>query len=268
LPEGPEVKIIAESLAENISGLYLHSYEILSGRYKKKGDPSGFSTLSNLLPLRIIGAGCHGKFIFIILEDNSSIWCTLGMTGGWKQELDSHSRVKFCTSGRDFYFSDVRNFGTLKFTQLKQDLISKLESLGPDMLSDDVDGEIFSERIKRKKRKTIVEALMDQSIIAGVGNYLKSESLYYAKISPHRTCDSLSAEELIKLNKAIKTVIRASYLSGGATINSYSDFNGKIGEYSRRFAVYDQESDPEGRKVLKEKTKDQRSTFWVPEFQS
>lgn len=268
MPEGPEVKRIAESLAENISGLYLHSYEILSGRYKKKGDPSGFSILASLLPLRIVGAGCHGKFIFIILEDNSSIWCTLGMTGSWKRDLDNHSRIKFSTSGQDFYFSDIRNFGTLKFTQHKQDLISKLESLGPDMLSEDVDCDNFSKRIKAKKGKTIVEALMDQSVVAGVGNYLKSESLYYAKISPHRTCDSLSDEDLGRLNKVIKKVIRVSYLSGGATINSYSDFNGKIGEYSRRFAVYNQESDPEGRDVLKEKTKDKRSTFWVPDFQS
>ena len=267
MPEGPEVKRITESLARSIGGTVLNSFQILSGRYHNKLEPHGFELLKNRLPIGIAGAGCHGKFIFIILEDNSSIWCTLGMTGGWKSKEDKHSRLKFCTSSGDVYFSDSRNFGTLRFTERKEDLISKLKSLGPDMLSQEVNDDLFLERIRKKKGKKVVEALMDQSVIAGVGNYLKSESLYYAKISPYRTCDSLSDTELKKLNSVIKKITRDSYESGGATIQSYAGFENEIGEYSRRFAVYNQKKDPEGRNVLKEKTSDKRSTFWVPEVQ-
>ena len=237
MPEGPEVKKIAESLAEKVGGRQLLSYEILGGRYQKHGPPDGFDSLHQSMPINIVGAGCHGKFIFIIFEGGASLWSTLGMTGSWSSSIKKHSRVKFILDSGEVFFSDMRNFGTLRFTPDRKILIDKISSLGPDMLSEDVSDERFSERINLCKSKTIAQAIMDQSIIAGVGNYLKSESLYYSKISPHRVCNTLSREEMSLLNRTIKKIIRDSYSSGGATIQSYKGFNGEIGEYSRRFAV-------------------------------
>ena len=267
MPEGPEVRKIAESLAERVGERDLLSYEILGGRYENHGPPEGFQELDSSLPAQIAGAGCHGKFIFLIFSGGSSLWCTLGMTGGWTRERETHSRIRFTLGDGEIFFTDSRNFGTIRFVSDRKMLIDKISSLGPDMLGEDVSDERFFERIRSCKKKSIAQAVMDQKVIAGVGNYLKAETLYRSRISPHRACDSLSGEELSRLNTSIKTIIRDSYESGGATIQSYTGFNGKIGKYSRRFAVYNQKEDPEGRKVIKEKTRDGRMTHWVPEIQ-
>ena len=108
---------------------------------------------------------------------------------------------------------------------------------------------------------------MNQKVVSGVGNYLKAEALYQAGISPHARCSEISDQRLEKLNEQIKKIIRLSYESGGATIKNYVNFNGEIGKYSRRFAVYNQQYDPDGKRVLKEKTLDGRTTYWVPEKQ-
>jgi len=219
------------------------------------------------LPLKIAGAGCHGKFIFIILENEWTIWNTLGMSGTWSGSHNKHSRVRLYLDRESIFFNDIRNFGTLKIVKGKDFLIDKLNSLGPDMLNDDVKNDDFLRRIRMCNKKTIAQAVMDQSVISGVGNYLKAESLYISKISPHRTCKSLSDQEIILLNENIKKTIRASYETGGATISTYSGFEGEIGEYSQRFLVYNQKTDPHGNTVIKEKTKDGRTTHWVPEVQ-
>ncbi len=239
----------------------------MSGRYTKS-EISGFSEFLDSLPVGVAGAGVHGKFIYLICEKEFSVWNTLGMAGSWKIEKDKHSRVQFHLSdGSSVFFNDIRNFGTLKFVKGKHFLIDKLNSLGPDMLNEDIENDLFLSRIRMCKRKTVAQAIMDQSVISGVGNYLKAESLYISKISPHRSCESLSDQEIATLNESIKKTIRASYETGGATISTYSGFEGEIGEYSQRFLVYNQKTDPHGNSVIKEKTKDGRTTHWVPEVQ-
>ena len=189
------------------------------------------------------------------------------MTGKWSYDVNNHSRVKFSLNDGDVYFSDVRNFGTLKFEKSAEKLKKKLFALGPDMLSEKISDEEFIQRIRKRKNKLICQALMDQKVISGVGNYLKAECLYYAKISPYEKCNTLTDDQLIILHTTIRQIINLSYQSGGATIKNYANLDGKIGKYSRRFAVYNQKSDPEGRVVVKEKTPDGRTTHWVPEVQ-
>jgi DNA-formamidopyrimidine glycosylase len=189
------------------------------------------------------------------------------MSGSWSGIEKKHSRIRLDLSGENVFFNDMRNFGTLKIVKGKGFLIDKLNSLGPDMLNDDIEDDMFFKRIKMCKNRTIAQAVMDQKVISGVGNYLKAEALYISKISPHRSCASLEDQELSLLNESIKKTIRASYETGGATISTYSGFDGEIGEYSRRFLVYNQKTDPHGNTVIKEKTKDGRTTHWVPDVQ-
>ena len=105
---------------------------------------------------------------------------------------------------------------------------------------------------------------MDQSVIAGVGNYVKAESLWLAKISPHRKIENLSSHEISVLNHSIQTVLRESLQNGGATLRTYKNFDGSEGQYSSRFAAYNQKKDPDGNDIVKEKTADGRTTHWVP----
>ena len=136
------------------------------------------------------------------------------------------------------------------------------------MLAEECSNEKFVNSLRRKDKKTIVEALMDQSVVSGVGNYVKAEALYLAKISPHRAVSSITNAELCDLNSAVRSVLVNSFESGGATLQSYQDFYGEVGDATQRFAVYGRKSDPEGRAIIKEQTKDGRTTHWVPAVQS
>jgi DNA-formamidopyrimidine glycosylase len=267
MPEGPEVKRISEKLSRFITGEKITSVDILSGRYLKHGPPDGFEDFARSLPATVTKVDCKGKFIYILFDNGYSMWNTLGMAGSWSPVMSKHSRLKLNLKEGSAYFNDVRNFGTVRVSNNSAKLKEKLDSLGPDMLSENVTNSMFVSRIMKKPTKTVAEAIMNQSVICGVGNYLKSESLYLARISPHRIVETLSHEEMSNLNAAIQCTIRSSYASGGATIHTFLDFDGKQGEYSRRFAVYNQKSDIAGNNVVRETTKDGRTSFWVPELQ-
>ena len=105
---------------------------------------------------------------------------------------------------------------------------------------------------------------MDQKNVSGIGNYLKAECLYDAKISPHRFCCDITTEESNRLFDSCRRIIQLSYQTGGATIKNYRKPNGKKGLYSQRFAVYNQKTAPCGNEVIKEKTLDKRTTHWCP----
>lgn len=264
MPEGPEVKTITDFLHLGYRDQKIISIKILSGRYNRKS----LTNIENInLPLTIESVRCKGKFIYFICSDDWMLFNSLGMTGSWSKEKSKHSRLEFCfDSGDKLYFADIRNFGTLKFVKGSDVLNEKLMSIGPDMLSGNVDFETFKEKLSKKDR-TISENIMDQSMVSGVGNYLKSEILYAAKISPHRKVSTLTENELEKIYKNTKDIIKFSYSTGGATIRDYYTPSGKKGGFSKKFAVYNQAKDPLGNVVIKEKTADKRTTHWVPNIQ-
>lgn len=265
MPEGAECKVIAEGLAKALSGQTIEKIEILSGRYAKKPF-DGYTELAAELPKQVIGAGCHGKFIYILLDGgDSSIWTTLGMTGQWSRHASNHTRVRLVLGdGSEVYYNDTRNFGTLKWSRGRRVLAQKLRSLGPDMLAEDVSHEKFQAALLRKPKWTLAEAVMDQGIIAGVGNYVKADSLWLARLSPHRKVDSLCQEEFESLNDSIKKVLRNAYQSHGASFKSYKGFDSEKGGYGERFLCYGKEVDDDGAEVIKEETLDGRTTWWVP----
>lgn len=265
MPEGGECKIAAESLARVMTGRKINSVEIVSGRYAKKPF-EGFDSLTADPPKRVVGVGCHGKFIYIMLDGgDSSIWSTLGMTGHWSKNPSTHTRVKLTMDDESVvYYNDTRNFGTLKWVRGAAKLAAKLKSLGPDMLSEDVSHQKFQASMLRRPKKTLAEVMMDQSIIAGVGNYVKADSLWLAALSPHRAVDSLCAEEFETLNDSIKSVLRTSYKYRGATIKSYKDFDDQVGQYGKVMLCYGRKTDEDGEEIIREETKDGRVTWWVP----
>ena len=266
MPEGPECRTVADGLNVRLSGKKITGVNVISGRYSRHGDPDGMTDFLSALPAKVVGANCHGKFIFVVLDNGWNIWCTLGMTGSWRTTQSDHSRVEVVAEDGSVFFTDMRNFGTLSFVKGVVPLMQKIGKLGPDMLVKDLTDDEFGKRIG-KSEKTIAEVVMDQSVIAGVGNYLKAECLYFAKISPHRSCNSLTDVEITALNTAIRSTIRMSYRMGGTTIKNYTNINGVVGQYSSRFAVYSQKKDPLGNPVIKEKTQDGRMTHWVPNIQ-
>ena len=267
MPEGPEVRRMALSLSKRVSGRMLVDIEVLSGRYLKK-KIEGLAEATKNLPAKINGVGVHGKFSYWIINNDYFLWTTLGMTGGWSKTRTKHSRVRFVLDDGEVFYTDMRNFGTLKFVLGRKRLISKLNKMGPDMLASDITDEDFKNRIFKKPNWEICRAIMSQDIISGVGNYVKSDALWLARIHPKKEVRSLTDKEISNLSAAIKKVLKTSYESGGATIRTYRGLNDEMGEYSQRFLVYSRKIDADGNSVIKEKTSDGRTTHWSPSRQN
>jgi formamidopyrimidine-DNA glycosylase len=109
---------------------------------------------------------------------------------------------------------------------------------------------------------------MDQKVISGVGNYIKSEALYRAGVNPYITPAEMTDSQMESLWNWIGTIIKTSYEQGGATLATYTDMDNNHGDFVFSFHVYRKESDPLGNKVIHEVTPDGRMTHWVPSIQN
>lgn len=259
-------------------GVNKHHGGSTGGRYTKK-DPEGLIELCAHMHANeflISEIDCKGKFMFWRFNPDWVMWCTYGMSGQWTtQKPDKHTSITMWTDGQDgqgllaINFRDPRHFGTVKFVHDPNGTktLKKLNSLGPDMLSDPPNEAKFRQALLRKHEKTLAEVLMDQSVVSGVGNYVKAESLYAAKLSPHRLVRDIATHEFESLRTAIIDVMQSSYKSGGATISTYRNPDGSKGEAQRRFVVYGNKTDLLGNEVIREETKDGRTTHWCPKVQ-
>ena len=135
------------------------------------------------------------------------------------------------------------------------------------MLNSDILFEDFLKILRKNNNKNITKILMNQSVISGCGNYIKSESLYRSKISPHNLIKDIDDNRLEKLFIELRNVIKESYLSQGATISTYYDVNDKKGEYKFNFLVYGRKYDNYNNEIIREKTPDGRTSHWVKQIQ-
>lgn len=275
MPEGPELRHSRDALQQFV-GLRVDDARTAGGRYATTS-PAGFVewVRTSDPDARLLDIDVKGKFMWWRLgrlhdapADRWHLFCTYGMTGGWTTLEPAHPAFVFeLEGGVRLSFDDVRHFGTLKFTRGQTALDHKLASLGPDMLAAPPGPEEFAQRILRRPRATLAEVLMDQRTVCGVGNYGKAESLWHARLSPHRQVHTLTVQEIVDLHEAVVTVLSESYALGGATIESYRDPEGKVGAATARFACYARQHDPQGCVVIPETTLDGRTTWWCPERQ-
>ena len=266
MPEGPEVKRTGLFLAKNLSGKTIVEASVLSGRYTKK-PIEGHDNLVNVMPCKFIGVGVHGKFIYMLTNEGINCYSTLGMAGNWSLKKTKHARFSFKLSdGKEIYYNDQRNFGTIAFKYGPELLKKKLAKLGPDMLAHETSEDIFINRLRTKQEWNITKALMTQSVVSGVGNYIKAEALWLAGISPVRKVKELLDVELTLLYAAIKAVMIESY-KNKSTHGAHRVFSDVQGDYSCRFLCYGRKVDAEGNEVSRMKTPDGRTTHWAPEKQ-
>lgn len=266
MPESPEVRRVYEDLRKEIGDSQVTQLQVFGGRFLKK-QPIGLNAVS--LPSRVVDGGVKGKFMWLEFETGATMWITLGMSGYWSTDPDTHAHFGIgIEDGRSVYFVDQRRFGTIKFSHDRAELTKKLASLGGDPLNDAEFTMLkFNQAILKYPNKTIVEVLMNQKVCAGVGNYIKCEVLYRSGISPHRLVKDIDLVETDKLFNWIQKVMQTSYAQGGASIRNYQRVGGEKGEFVFEFEVYAQKQDPNGNTVVREETPDGRTTHWVPEVQ-
>lgn len=295
MPEGPELARSRDYLRKMLHGKFVHEIIPLEGGRYGGIDSDGIPGLDaycdeNNATAQADGhawaygqpigdVGVKGKFMWWGIGD-WFLWCTYGMSGQWSAKYDpKHSACQVCYNDsrepihpcsqavQTINFNDPRHFGTLKLVRGRPALLKKLASLGPDMLNDPPSPLEFQLRLSRRATKTLAEALMDQTVISGVGNYIKAEALYLAEISPHRLVHTLGPNDVRRLRDQIINVMQASYANDGATIRSYLNVDGSKGGMKTRFLVYGNQTDPLGNPVVKEETKDGRTTHWCPAIQ-
>jgi formamidopyrimidine-DNA glycosylase len=275
MPEGPELRHSRDVLRNIVVDKFMtRLLTTTSGRYSTK-QPEGMTEIVKDLPLRIESVDVKGKFMWLTLKGQDKtwyMWCTYGMSGQWSRTADKHAAFifEYNDSGglitRDqqkLFFNDQRRFGTIKFVSDVNAHEKKLASLGPDILEDPpLAPELFAERILKKPMRTISEALMDQSCVAGVGNYLKAEILYRSGVSPHRNVTELSADEIVELWAETISASREAYLDHGASIRTYKTVDNEKGKAQFFFRAYGQKHCPSGHAITREETRDGRTSWW------
>jgi formamidopyrimidine-DNA glycosylase len=245
-PEGPEVTILAERLNKLLKGKTLLNIEVIGGRYLKQ-EIYGLKDMK--YGIKVTKVDNRGKLLYLRLSNGLTIWNTLGMSGRWTLNKGKHSHVKFSFNNLVIYYTDVRRFGTLRI-----DNNNKLKTLKYDILKDDITFANFKMEFKKRKNKEITQLLMDPKLFTNIGNYIKCESLYLAKISPKRTTHSLTDNELKRLLKSIRYVLKSSYITQGGKYNYLPKVKGTS---NFEFKVYKQKH------ALTYKSKDNRTTYWV-----
>jgi DNA-formamidopyrimidine glycosylase len=269
MPEGPELKVTRDNLRKILINKKINDLNIISGRYfPKERNPDNYEELKGLFPLLIKEINVKGKLLYFILENDWILLNTMGMSGRWTKTCQKHCHIELKYENDDkLWFCDPRRFGTIKILKNTGSLDKKLDTLGPDILSSNILFKDFSDIMRKHNRKNITKVIMNQSIISGCGNYIKSESLYRSGISPHNNIEDIDENKLEKLFIEMKKVMQESYESQGATISTYYDIDDKKGKYKFRFLVYGRVYDDFNNKVIREKTPDGRTSHWVKEIQ-
>ena len=276
MPEGVEVKLSADIIRPIVTDKrVINTFPSKKGRYANnpiEGFDDFLSDISSRV-IRVLSVDNKGKFMYWSFDNDWYLFSTFGMTGQWSPTEGKHPCFGFYL-GEDpdhfetMYFNDPRHFGTIKFVQGKHNLIKKLNELGWDPLEE---GSLLfnMQNIKSKiyNNKPISQLLMDQSIFAGVGNYIRAEALYLSRISPWRAGMLLSDLEIDTLCQSIITVMQESYKYQGATIQTYKTAYGAEGQYTSFFKVYGKKTDPSGNSVIREQTPDNRTIHWCPAVQ-
>lgn len=265
MPEGPEVRTVADKLAAKLVGLTIHSTWISA-----EVGISITGELQQLIGSKITMVASYGKKLLIYCDNKMSLVIGLGMTGRFLYQQSVHSQVALmCTSEINgqynplwVFYEDSRRFGHVDVCN-EQDLSLVLSKLGPDLLaaalSTEITSEIWISRFPVTSTRKIFEVLKDQSTVSGIGNYLASEILYYSSIHPLRQVRSLTLTEWEKLRQVSHQIIKLSYYHGGFTLESFISPDGMMGTYPA--AVYGRKVDPQGYHIEKLKIGNQNAHF-------
>lgn len=277
MPELPEVETVRRGLADRLNSFEIKEIEVC--RARAIASPGGVDQFVAGLTGATVGAWSRrGKYLMAQLEPNRGSWGVhLRMTGQFQWHAKpappcNHTRVRFWNqSNEELRFVDVRSFGEMWWVPEGDDLdtvMTGLKRLGPEPFSDAFTGAYLKQRLKGSTRP-IKTALLDQSLVAGVGNIYADESLFAAGIPPLTASGKLSIEQLVRLRDELINVLNISIGVGGTTFSDFRDLEGVNGNYGGQSWVYRRSGQPCrrcGTRISREKLSG-RSTHWCPNCQ-
>ena len=267
MPELPEVETTVRGLEHVLKGRRITRVEARREDLRR-AFPKDIG--QRLTGARVAGLGRRAKYGLIHTERGDTMIFHLGMSGSWRinhSKLEKHDHLLMETDeGTRLSLNDPRRFGSV-------DLVSTAEladwppfkALGPEPM------DITPEELKRRldgRSAAIKLLLLDQNIIAGLGNIYVCEALYRAGIHPARAGGSISLDRLKRLVPAIHDVLAEAIAAGGSTLRDFASPDGELGYFSKSFSVYDREGRPcSCGGTVKRIVQGGRSTFYCPRCQ-
>ena len=237
MPELPEVETIVRQLQKKVAGKRIKTAEAYDGMVDSK--------IKSIPAVSIQNVWRRAKYIIMELDNGQYILTHLGMTGHFhfvdsKHISNHHQRfmvAKFLFSDGSFLtHNSIRKFGHMRLVNRKR-LQHILDKHGPEPLDKNFTLRQFQEILVKKARSNIKTMLMDQAVIAGIGNIYAQEALYFAGISPLRQAGSLSSQEAKKIYTEIRRILQQAIKHHGSTVDNYSNLEGS-GGFQNYLAVY------------------------------
>jgi len=238
MPELPEVETIARQLRERgVEGREILAVRIDWPRMVEPLTPVAFTQA--ICGTKIKSVNRTGKWIHIELSSGQHWMVHLRMAGSFSKRRSKFDRGEILLSGgMKLYFRDTRKFGRWKVVDDPQEILGKL---GPDALSTSFTGAYFESLLTTRKR-AIKPLLLDQALIAGIGNIYADEALWESAIHPQRSSSSLKSQERKALFRAIRHVLRIGVQNRGTSLGkgqtNYRDMNGESGQHRQRVKAY------------------------------
>jgi formamidopyrimidine-DNA glycosylase len=288
MPELPEVETTVRDLKKKVLGrTFVDVWTDFEKIVKKPGSFKKFK--KEIIGKKIKDIRRRAKFIIFDLSEDKSLLVHQRLTGHllvgnweknegkWKNDstflsdrVNTYIHLMFwLDNGLMIALSDLRKFTKMEIFDTKEiESLDKIKKLGPEPLEEEFTFEKFKERVKDKKRK-IKQVLMDQEIISGIGNIYASEILFKAEIHPFKKANDLSEEELRKIYRSIKKVLKRAVELRGESFADWRDADGKKGSFDDERNVYQKEGEkcPRCGGIIKRKKINNRSTYFCPKCQ-
>lgn len=247
MPELPEVETVMRGLQARLQG------RVLLRAVARRPDlrwplPAGLA--ERLTGARVIGFRRRGKYILMRLDSGWSVLLHLGMSGrmvlgpAGKNDITLHEHLEMETDdGWRVGFVDPRRFGSVDLIETaREDTHRLLSGLGPEPLDEAFSVAVLAEALAGR-RTPIKTALLDQKIVAGLGNIYVSEALYRSSISPQRQAHTVPGARARRLVPAIKQTLRDAIAAGGSSLRDYVQPDGELGYFQHAWKVYGREGE-------------------------
>jgi formamidopyrimidine-DNA glycosylase len=269
MPELPEVETSVRGLERVLLGRRLVRVEPRRADLRRA---MPVDLRQRLTGARVTGLGRRAKYGLIETDRDDTLIFHLGMSGRWRInpiDIGAHDHLLLETDdATTLSLKDPRRFGSLDLMPTDEvDQWPPFKALGPEPVGNALSGSWFK-RAFAGRSAAVKLLLLDQRIVAGLGNIYACEALYRAGISPVRTGGSLTLLRLKRLASAIPEVLEEAIAAGGSSLRDFTSPDGELGYFSKQFAVYDREGEPCGcGGKVKRIVQGGRSTFFCPRCQ-
>jgi formamidopyrimidine-DNA glycosylase len=251
VPELPEVETVRQGLAKWVAGRRIAAVEVHHPRAIRRHPPGPEHFAAVLAGRTVLDVARRGKYLWLPLDSGDAVIGHLGMSGqlllrppGTPDEVHLRVRFSFADDGPELRFVDQRTFGGLAVSVGGAELPAEIAHIARDPMDPLFDDAAFADALRRK-RTEVKRALLDQTLISGVGNIYADEALWRAKLHGARPTEQLTRPAALRLLGHVRDVLREAITAGGTSFDTlYVNVNGQGGYFDRSLNAYGREGEP------------------------